>query len=101
MENRDHHHHKTHALHTLAANADVEICVNCGRCEAFLLDKACPVAVTLAQVQETLGTGNTAAFCDHYGIDLGALTEDEVAEHQGVFRRMVARLGLTRKKDKT
>lgn len=86
-----HHPHPSHALHTLADDT-LAICLNCGRCEGFVLAEPCPVAVTLADVRSVLGDSNVKAFCERYDIDLSTVTEADVAKHQGMFWRMVQRV---------
>lgn len=86
-----HSHHPSHVLHTLADDT-LKICLNCARCDGFVLNEPCPVAVTLADVRKVLGDGNTKDFCEHYNIDLTTVTSDDVEKHQGMFWRMVQRI---------
>lgn len=90
--------HPSHVTRvSIDASSFDEICVFCGHTDRLggwgKLAEPCPKVLTLTDVTAVLANEDPAMILDTYGIDVATLTEEQVAQRQDVFKRLLRRYG--------
>lgn len=90
--------HPSHVTRvSIDASSFDEICVFCGHTDRLgswgKLAEPCPKVLTLVDVTAVLAHEDAAMLHDTYGIDVANLTEEQVAQHQDAFKRLLRRHG--------